>query len=280
MSPSKQFILSAFLSFALGPSLGLALPHQSSPRSSSALAVGATWDYPLGFTLTTSNVNSSTHFYSVDSENTPAETISTLVSEGHFIACYFSAGSIESYRNDTKSIPASAIGNVMDGWPDEKWLDTRNSEVRSVMSTRIQTAQSKGCQGIDADNIDGYDNDTGFDLNVDDAVDYVTFLSKATKAAGMLYGLKNGPELVDSVVDVADWEINESCVEYDECDSFAPFVKQSKPVFHVEYTKDPKATKSSVNPTLVKNACAAGGQKGFSSIVKHESLDNWVIACN
>ncbi|KAI1358246.1 glycoside hydrolase superfamily [Xylaria arbuscula] len=240
------------------------------------LSVGTTWDYPLGFSLSTSNANASTVFYPVDLENTSASTISGLKSAGHTIVCYFSAGSYEDYRADADQFPASAIGNQLDGWP-EQWLDIRNSDVRSIMAARIASAKDKGCVGVDADNIDGYTNDSGFDLTEADTVDYVRFLAETAHDIGLGYGLKNAGGIVDQVVDVAEWAINEECAEYEECADWAPFVDAGKPVFHVEYVDDDDAT--TVSADKMAKACAADGQEGFSSIVKHYSLDDWVVYC-
>ncbi|KAI0142658.1 glycoside hydrolase superfamily [Xylariaceae sp. FL1272] len=240
-------------------------------------AVGTTWDYPLGFSLTTSNVNASTVFYPVDLEDTSADTISKLISAGHTIVCYFSAGSYEDWRSDADQFPASALGNALDGWEGENWLDTTDATVRSIMTARIQSAADKGCVGIDADNIDGYENDSGFDLTEDTAVDYITFLADTAHGLGLAYGLKNGGDLVDRVIDLSEWVINEQCAEYDECDLYAPFISAGKPVFHVEYTDDDDAT--TVSSSALTKACDASGQSGFSTVVKHESLDNWVVYC-
>ncbi|KAI1320339.1 glycoside hydrolase superfamily [Xylariaceae sp. FL0255] len=239
--------------------------------------VGETWDYPLGFSLTPSNVNKSIAFYPVDWENTDADTISLLKSAGHTIVCYFSAGSVESYRSDADQFPASAVGNTLQGWDDENWVDTRDKTVRKIMAARIQTSKDKGCVGVDADNIDGYENDSGFPLTEDTAVDYITYLADTANGLGLAYGLKNGGDLVDRVVDKCAWAINEQCAEYSECADWAPFVKAGKPVFHVEYTESETAT--SVSASELKKACDADGQTGFSSIVKHLSLDNWIVTC-
>ncbi|KAI1738408.1 glycoside hydrolase superfamily [Xylaria scruposa] len=278
------------VSLALGLGLGIGLtracpaPKSStstrSPSSQAAVIqpnVGTTWDYPLGFPLTTANANKSTIFYPVDLENTSADTIGALKSAGHTIVCYFSAGSVEDYREDAGEFPASAIGNTLDGWPDEKWVDHRNAKVREIMAARIQSASDKGCVGVDPDNIDGYTNNSGFDLTEDDTVDYVQYLAETAHAAGLAYGLKNSGAIVDRVVDVAEWAINEQCAEYKECADWAPFVKAGKPVFHVEYTEDDDAT--SVSASKLAEACAADGQSGFSTIVKHITLDNWIVYC-
>ncbi|KAI0455389.1 glycoside hydrolase superfamily [Xylaria acuta] len=285
-------VVSLTLGLGLGLGIGLtrACPAQKSstatatatatPSSKAAViqpTVGTTWDYPLGFSLTTANANKSTAFYPVDLENTSANTIGALKSAGHTIVCYFSAGSVEDYREDAGEFPASAVGNTLDGWPDEKWVDHRNAEVREIMATRIRSAADKGCVGVDPDNIDGYANDSGFDLTEDDTVDYVQYLAETAHAAGLAYGLKNSGAIVDRVVGVAEWAINEECAEYSECADWAPFVKAGKPVFHVEYTDDDDAT--SVSSSKLAKACAAGGQSGFSSIVKHYALDNWVVYC-
>ncbi|KAI0903515.1 glycoside hydrolase superfamily [Ustulina deusta] len=287
------FTMVGVVALALGLGLGLGLtracpqgqpaststPSPSSPGSASIIqpTIGTTWDYPLGFSLTPSTANESTVFYAVDLENTSAATIAALKAAGHTIACYFSAGSVEDYRADADAFPAAAIGNVLDGWPDEKWLDVRDGGVRAVMATRIASAAAKGCGGVDADNIDGYQNNPGFDLTADDAVDYVRYLAGTARGAGLAYGLKNGGAIAGRVVDVAAWAINEQCAEYDECADWAPFVNAGKPVFHVEYTDDDDAT--SVGAAEMAKACAAGGQAGFSSIVKHYSLDDWVVYC-
>ncbi|CRG88072.1 hypothetical protein PISL3812_05099 [Talaromyces islandicus] len=234
------------------------------------IPVGSTWDYPLGFDLTTSNVEASKKFYSVDLFNTEASDISALINKGHTIVCYFSAGSYENDRPDSKKIPQSAIGKKMDGWP-EKWLDTRNEGVRSVMAARIQTAKDKGCQGVDPDNIDGFDNKTGFNLTKADSVNFLKFLAEKAHDAGLGFGLKNGPTIVDQVVDIAEWAINESCVQYDECHKFQPFIDAGKPVFHVEYTDGDDPSSS-----WKEKAC---GVEGFSNIIKHEDLENWHIDC-
>lgn len=80
-----------------------------------------------------------------------AETVEAFHAKGHSVICYFSAGSWEKYRSDAGEFPEEALGKVMDGWPDEKWVDTRNQGVRDLMRKRIQEAKEKGCDGVDPD---------------------------------------------------------------------------------------------------------------------------------
>lgn len=51
------------------------------------------------------------------------------------------------------------MGNPLDGWPNEKWLNINSANVRSIMTKRIQLASSMGCDAVDPDNVDGYVSD-------------------------------------------------------------------------------------------------------------------------
>lgn len=180
----------------------------------------------------------------------------------------------ENWRDDRHDIPTAAIGKVMDGWENEKWIDTRNAGVRALMKRRIKAAKDQGCDGVDPDNVDGYNNDTGFELTEADGVDYIHFLADAAHDQGLGFGLKNAAEIVDRVIDVSDWCVNESCVEWEECASFQPFICADKPVFHVEYTEA-----EPVPDRFLNNACTADGTDGFSTLVKRELLTKFTKTC-
>lgn len=68
-----------------------------------------------------------------------------------------------------------------------------------------------------------------------DAVDYLTFLAIGAHSLGMAVGLKNAGEIVNQTLLMLQWQVNEQCVEFGECETFQPFIKANKPVFHVEY---------------------------------------------
>lgn len=79
--------------------------------------------------------------YDIDME-VGAATFAALKKNGKKIICYFSAGSYEKYRSDAKDFPAKVLGKVMDGWPDEKWLDVRQTDLLlPIMSKRMDRAK-------------------------------------------------------------------------------------------------------------------------------------------
>ena len=251
-------------------------PHEQRASSVFAPAMGATWQISLSQVVDPANASDAYTIYNVDLFDTPADNIAGLKAKGHNVICYFSAGSYEDWRTDASSFPKAAIGDAMEGWEGENWIDTRNPDLRAVMTKRIQLAQQKGCDGVDPDNIDGYDpgNNPGFPLTPETGTDFVQFLANTAHGLGLACGLKNGGDIVDSVVGNVEWELNEQCVVYDECDALQPFIEAGKPVFHIEYTKDKVASAA-----FVKKSCSGAGTGGFSTLIKHMALGPWTTTC-
>jgi hypothetical protein len=234
-------------------------------------APGATWQWQLTGTI---DQSLSVDMYDVDLVNTPSSTIASLRAAGRKAVCYFSAGSREDWRPDAGDFAAADYGKPLDGWPDERWLDVRRANVRTIMKNRLDLARSKGCDGVEPDNVDGYSNDTGFPLTSADQVNYNRFLAIEAHARGLSVGLKNTPDLVSQLVSSFDWELDEQCLQYSECAAFKPFLAANKAVFHVEYvdsTSQGAAKKSQV--------CSDPSRIGFSTLIKMLDLDAWRIAC-
>jgi hypothetical protein len=190
-----------------------------------------------------------------------------LHAAGRKVICYFSAGSYEDWRSDAKQFPAAALGNALDGWPGENWLDTRSAAVRTIMQARMDLAVSKGCDAVDPDNVDGYTNNPGFPLTAATQLDYNTFLATAAHARGLAIGLKNDLDQVKSLVGSYDFSINEQCQQYKECDLLKPFVSANKPVFEIEYSGS------------TSTICATANANNFDAVIKTLALDATRTAC-
>ena len=128
------------------------------------------WQWQLCGTInTTFNVQ----MYDIDLIETPAETIATLHTAGHTVICYLSAGSWEEYRPDANRYPAEVSGNNLDGWSDEKLVDySQRDELGPILVARMDLTVSKGCDGIEPDNIDGHTNTSGFPLTAADLLQF------------------------------------------------------------------------------------------------------------
>lgn len=206
------------------------------PVASSAevadLTAASTWQWQLQGDIDTSY---DVDVYDVDLFDTPDVVFDELRAEGRNVVCYFSAGSFEEWRDDVDRFALDDLGNPLDGWGDERWLDIRSATVRSVMESRLDLAVERGCDGVEPDNVTAFSNDTGFDITADDQIDYNRFLAASARERNLLVGLKNALDLIPELVDDFDFAVNEQCHEYDECDVYAPFVDRGKPVFNAEY---------------------------------------------
>jgi len=200
--------------------------------------------------------------YDVDLQDSPAGLVASLHAKGRRVVCYLSAGSFEDGRPDAGDFPAAVLGETMDGWPDERWLDIRRLDVLGpIMERRLDQCRAKGFDGVEPDNVDGYRNRTGFPLSAADQLRYNRFLARAAHARGLSIGLKNDLDQVKALEPDFDWAINEECFHYDECEALAPFVRAGKAVFNVEYSLPPAAF------------CAKAKAMGFMSMRKALSLD-------
>lgn len=216
--------------------------------------VATSWQWQLKGTVNTGyNVN----VYDIDLFDTPQATLNQLKAAGRHVVCYFSAGSSEDWRPDFSRFQATDMGNALDGWPGERWLDTRSTNVRAVMLSRLDLARSKGCDGVEPDNVDGYTNSPGFPLTAATQLDYNRFLASAAHARGLAVGLKNDIDQLTALEPSFDFAINEQCNEYSECGGYSVFTSKNKPVFNAEYASKYRKNKSGARDKLCQAMNAA-----------------------
>jgi hypothetical protein len=232
-------------------------------RSSAAPAgwwhphAGLTWQWQLSGTVDTS-VN--VQVYDIDGD-TGASVVAALHAAGRKVICYVDTGSYESFRADAGGFPASVLGKP-NGWPGERWLDIRQIPIlKPIMAARFAACAKKGFDGIEADNVDGYENDTGFALTADDQLAYNRMLAALAHADGLAIGLKNDVDQVGQLLPYFDFSVDEQCFEYQECDELEPFIQAGKPVFEVEYNLQ------------TSQFCTQATALGFSSMRKNLALD-------
>ncbi len=239
------------------------------PEGSPTIAADVTWQWQLQGTINTSY---DVDVYDIDLFDAPHDVIDQLHADGRTVLCYFSAGSFEQWRADADGFPAAAIGNTLDGWEDERWLDTRDATVREVLAARLDLAVERGCDGVEPDNVTAFQNDSGFELAPEDQLDFNRFLADAAHSRGLLIGLKNDLSQIPDLVSSFDFAVNEECLEYGECEAYAPFVEAGKAVFNAEYAEsavqDPAGT------------CAAATGAGLRTLILPLDLDDSMrISC-
>jgi len=187
--------------------------------------------------------------YDIDLFDTSKEVIDTLHNEGRKVICYFSAGSYEDWREDKDSFNASLLGNELDGWEGERWLDISNPLLHPIMLKRLDIAKERGCDGVEPDNIDGHTNDTGFELDEDDQFYYNKFLADEAHQRGLSIALKNDKSQILELEPYFDFAISEECYDHESCDKLTTFIEANKPALNAEYEVDDESRDTLCNYT-------------------------------
>jgi len=215
------------------------------------------------------NTSYAVDIYDIDLFDSSAALIQQIQATGKNVICYFSAGSYEEWRPDANQFNASEIGNPLDGWPGERWLDIRSNNVHSIMRARLDLAKQKGCDGVEPDNMDGYTNNPGFNLTAIDQLSFNRLIANEAHSRNLSVGLKNDIDQIGDLVNYYDFAVNEQCFEYSECDSLAPFINSGKPVLNAEYSQE------YVNDAIARNTmCSDSLNRQFSTLVLHLELDD------
>ncbi len=210
--------------------------------------------------------------WDLDLVDVPASTMATLQERGIKVICYFSAGTFEPGRPDEAAFPARVIGNGYEdeAFAEERYLDVADPVVLDIMKERLDLAVTKGCDGVDPDNVDLPTHDTGFEISTDEMRVFNRSLIAEAHDRGLAIGLKNFLEELDEIADEYDFAVNEECVAFDECDAYADnLLAAGKPVFHIEYA----------DPADVADVCAVTKPLGLSTVIKNLILDDDVTFC-
>jgi hypothetical protein len=197
--------------------------------------------------------------------------IDTLHSHGVKVICYISVGSWEDWRPDASQFPKQVLGSDYEGWPGEKWLDIRRIDLLvPIMRARLDLCRAKNFDGVEPDNIEIYENKTGFPLTYPDQLAYAHWLADEAHARGLAIGLKNAPDMVADSISFFDFAITEDCYYYGWCGRMLPFIEAGKAVFAAEYTD---------MDVDFEAACAWGRDHKVSFSLKNRNLDAWRQTC-
>lgn len=212
--------------------------------------------------------------YSLDLFDASEEVIKELHKNNKKVVCYINVGAWEDWRLDKNNFPKEVIGNDYSGWPGEKWLDIRRLDLLSpVIKSRFELCKQKGFDGIEPDNLDGYEigvAETGFIMTYEDQLAFNRWLTKEAHSLGLPIGLKNNPEQIKDLLSDFDWAILESCYQYGWCNTFKQFIDNNKAVAMIEYTD------TDIDFTT---ACLYAVKNGFSMLIKNRNLDASVEYC-
>jgi len=205
--------------------------------------------------------------YDIDVDS-GAAVVGAIHAQGDRAICYISAGSWEPFRSDADEFPRRLLGRPIAGFEEERWLDIRRvGRLRPIVEARMDECVAKGFDAIDPDNVDGYQNRTGFPLSARDQLAYNATIANLAHERGMAVGLKNDLGQVRRLLRYFDFQVNEQCFQYRECDRLDRFIAAGKPVYGIEYELGPG------------RFCAGSLEHGFSTIYKRYSLRAFREVC-
>lgn len=225
-------------------------------------------DLPNSYTTTAEVVD-------IDAFSATPELITNLQAQGKIVIAYLSVGSVENFREDASDFPDSVVGNVYEGFEDEKWLDIREIDlIAPVLRARFDMIAAKGFDAIEPDNINGYQNNTGFSLTVQDAAVFSRWLIEEAHSRDLGLGQKNAEELISEMVDEFDWILSEGAYADSFADQLAPYITANKAVFLTEYTDQISTT------DFINNVCPYALEKGYSAVLKNRDLTDTTVFCD
>lgn len=179
-----------------------------------------TWDWQLQGHLVFRRVD----IFDIDGFDHPASLVREIHERrGRTLAheraiCYLSLGSWERYRPDERRWPRQTLGLVLGGYPDEHWVDVRQLQALTpIIESRLQMCAKKGFDGVEVDNIDGWDNRSGFPLTPQDAQAWLASVANEAHSLGMFVLWKNDPYLASFGERYFDGALSEQCFSYREC---------------------------------------------------------------
>src|SRR3954454_7938400 len=168
-----------------------------------------------------------------------------------------------------REVPEAGSWAPFQGFPNERWLDIRALHVlKPILAKRFDTCAAKGFDGVEADNVDGYANRTGFPLSGKDQLRFDTWIANAVRKRGMAIGLKNDLDQVQKLLPYFDFAVNEQCFQYRECKVLEHFIDHGKPVYGAEYELP------------LSKFCSKSVAMGFSTIRKRYSLRAYRKTCS
>ena len=210
--------------------------------------------------------------YDLDLFDTQASVVAKLHAMGRRVMCYVDVGTWENWRPDAGKFPKSVLGNRDGHWRGERWLDVRQTAIlEPLMAHRLDLCKQKGFDGVDPDNLDGYQNRTGFPITYAEQLTYDTWVAGAAHDRGLTANQKGDNGQVKDLVKVYDFAVVEQCYAQGWCNQFAVYTKANRLVVDVEYGLSTKR--------FTTKTCPDTARYDETALLKKLQLTAWLVTC-
>ena len=190
------------------------------------------WDWQIGRVAPLERKGAhAVDMYDVDGFLTTSDEITAMHTEWQAatlphpkVSCYLDLA-WEAYRPDGSTeprgvFPATTLGNVYYGYPQERWVDVRQLDaLKPMIDHRIAMCAAKGFDSVELDDIDSYDppTETGFQLTAGDWQNFLAYTDNEVHRYGMTAMWKNSPLLAWWGRRYTDGAVVEECYVYTQC---------------------------------------------------------------
>jgi hypothetical protein len=215
----------------------------------------------------------SAQIFDLDMFQTPASVVARLHKMGRRVVCYIDVGTWERWRRDADKFPKSVLGRKDGRWSGERWLDIRQTSIlEPIMGARYDLCKKKGFDGIDPDNIDGYQNNTGFPLTGAEQLTYDTWVAKAAHDRGLTVDQKNDNSQLKELSPLFDFGVDEQCYVQGWCHQLTAYTGRNRLVVDVEYGINHKHR-------FLSKTCPSDAKYDLTPILKLLELTAWIVTC-
>lgn len=212
--------------------------------------------------------------YDLDMFDTKASVVRKLHDMGRKALCYIDVGTWEKWRPDAGKFPKSVLGNKDGHWAGERWLDIRQTSIlEPIMSARYQLCKKKGFDGIDPDNIAGYQSKTGFPLTASEQLTYNEWVATEAHNLGLTVDQKNDNNQVKDLVNYFDFGVDEQCFVQGWCKQLTAYTNNNRLVVDIEYRNQMTRTRFS------NDVCPSDATYKLTPILKKLELTAWIVTC-
>lgn len=212
--------------------------------------------------------------YDLDMFDTHASVVNELHAMSRKVLCYIDVGTWENWRPDAGKFPKSVLGHKDGHWAGERWLDIRQTKIlEPIMGARFELCKKKGFDGVDPDNIDGYQNNTGFPLTAAEQLTYDEWVATEAHSLGLAVDQKNDPAQLKDLDSYFDFGVDEQCFQQGWCDKLTAYTNENRLVVDIEYTNQMSRSR------FLDKACPSDGGYNITGILKKLQLTAWIVDC-
>ncbi len=211
--------------------------------------------------------------FDLDMFQTRAAVVAKLHKMGRRVMCYIDVGTWEKWRPDAGKFPKSVLGRKDGRWAGERWLDIRQTSIlEPIMGARYDLCKQKGFDGVDPDNIDGYQNKTGFPLTAQEQLTYDTWVAQAAHARGLAVDQKNDNNQLKELSSLFDFGVDEQCYVQGWCRQLTVYTDRNRLVVDVEYGTGHETR-------FLNRTCPSDAKYDLTAILKRLELTAWIVTC-